>query len=335
MNTFAAPTTPRVDAADAGVPQLTVLTGGMRRKDVGTLDLPVTDCHQALEIGGLGFEVEFRSLHDISGGTLDSPAAHRTGHVIRTDTNVPLGRSVTTGYSVQQNDVLGTIGNHICQSYGGTPTNVIAKGDGEDVGLTISLPNDTYVGDRKMVNRLTLLKGHGGVRNIVIVAHSLDLFCTNQIVSMLKSGEQIASISHTASANLKLSRVHDQVLGVLKHQDEWNQALIDLSKQEGRITPVLDRVLGSRPDLSSCTTLRAERAAERRWADRRQRVQDEYCRDFNDDLWGTKLGVLWAFQGSEEHYDGRGNLRTDKSKVGRFISQTQPLAEKAYRVLTA
>jgi len=333
--TFAAPTGAPVDAAKAGVKQVTVLTGGMRRKEIGKLDLPVTDCHQALALGGLDFEVGFRSLYDISQGTLDSPQAHRTGHVLRLDTNVPLGRSVTTGYSVQQNGVLAEVGNHVVRSFGGQVDNVIAKGDGEDVGLTITLPNDTYIGNgRKLISKLTLLKGHGGVRNITIVAHDVDLFCTNQIVSMLKNGETIATIAHTASANLKLSMVHDKVMQVLKHQDEWNQAIIDLSLQSARITPMLDRLYGSAPNTTDCQTARAANGVISRWESNRDRILTEYRKPFNADLNGTALGVLWAVQGAEEHTDGRGNLRTEQSKIGRFISQTQPLAEKAYAFLT-
>lgn len=336
--TFAAPTGPRVDAADAGVKQLTVLTGGMRRKEIGKLHLPVTDCHQALGLGGLDFEVGFRSLHDISGGTLDSPAAHRTGHIFRLDTNVPLGRSVTTAYSVQQNDVLADIGNHVIRSFGGQVDNVIAKGNGEDVGLTITLPKDTYIGNnRKLIGKLTLLKGHGGTRNITIVAHDVDLFCTNQIVQMLRNGETITTIAHTASANLKLSMVHDKVMTVLKHQDEWNQALIDLSLQEARLAPTLNHVYGTHANTSHCQTAASAHAVINRWEAKRDRIVTEYNKDFNADIRGTKLGVLWAFQGAEEHTDGQGNLRTEKSKIGRFINikTTQPLAERAYAVLTA
>ena len=339
--TFAAPTgtwgTPQgqpVDAAIAGVKPLTVLTGGMRRKDIGKLDLSVKDCHEALAYGGLDFPVGFRSLHDISDGKLDSPEARRTGHVLRLDTNVPLGRSVTTAYSVQQNDVLADIGNHVMRSFGGDVTNVIAKGNGEDLGLTITLPESTYLGDgRKLVSKLTIMKGHGGVRNITIVAHDLDLFCTNQIVSMLRNGETIATIAHTASADLKLSMVHDKVMTVLKHQDEWNQALIDLSMQEARLGPTLDRIYGTHVNTTHCKTASAARAAIARHEARRDRIVTEYNKPFNEDIKGTKLGVLWAFQGAEEHTDGRGNLRTEKSKIGRFINQTQPLAEKAYAAL--
>ena len=310
--TFAAPTTPRVDVAI----DFKALTGGMRN-DVGRLDFPITNGREALAQGNADFEVIKVSMeqHPVLG---HSANAHKHHFIIKDDdTRTILGRSVSTSYSVQQNTVLADIGDHVVAAFGGTYSNVIVKGGGEEVGLTLTLPMNTYIGDgREIVNRLTLLKGHGGVRNIIAVAHGLDMFCTNQVLSMIRNGQTVANISHTASADIKLAGLHQVLLGVLRHQDEWNDALIGLLHTEARLAPTLDAVFGRWPSLDGCKTADAAARATRRWEERRGHVADEYQKEFNDHVRGTAYGVLMAFQGREEHIDGNGNMRSDESKIG-------------------
>ena len=329
--TFAAPTTPRVDVDI----DFKALTGGMR-DDAGRLDFAITNGREALREGNADFQVARVSMeqHPVLG---HSTNAHKHYFIIKDDdSRTILGRSVSPGYNMQQNDVLADIGDHVVAAFGGTYSNVIVKGSGEEVGLTVKLPMNTYIGDgREIVNRLTLLKGHGGVRNIIVVAHGLDLFCTNQVLSMIRNGQTVANISHTASADIKLEGLHRVILGVLRHQDEWNDALIGLLNTEARLATTLDSVFGRYPNMPAAADANEAARIQRRWEERRTAVVDEYQKDFNDHVRGTAFGVLMAFQGREEHIDGNGNMRTEQQKIGRFCKQTQPLAEKAYAALTA
>lgn len=335
MNTTAFPAPVAADIVAKPSTFRTISNG--TRTTVGRLPYPVTTGDQALQLAGLDWSVEWRSLAEIAGGSLDhSKRAHEIGNVYRMDINEPLGSSVKDGYSVQQNrDTLGHLGEQVIRGFGGDFTNALVKGLGDTVALTVQLPQSVELGhDRKLCKNITIMKGHGGAGAIQAIAHDVDFFCTNQIVSMMRGGVNMVRIQHTASADGKIRLAHHDIAQILANQDEFHQSLVKLLDEPATLRDYLPIVM-PRPERRANQTAAQYQTTLRKYNTKLDVVSREYRRDFNDNITGTKLGVLWAFQGAEQHYNWAGTARTHDAQAGRFLSHTQPVANRAYAVLTA
>jgi len=332
FNTFPAPV-----AADIIEPahQFETISNGMRQT-VGSFAHPVTNGDEALQAAGLDWEVEYRSLADIAGGALDhSQNAAKIGNIYRTDINEPLGSSVRAGYSVQQNSVLGDLGEQVIGMFGGQFTNALFKGFGDTVALTVKLPQSIDLGNgRELVQNMTIIKGHGGTGSIKVIGHAIDFFCTNQIASMMRNGKHMLTIQHTASADGKIRLARHELAPLLTAEDEFHQSLANLLREPATLREYMPTLM-PRPERRADQTHAQYNNTLRAWERKTGVVSREYNRDFNDNLKGTKLGVLWAFQGYEQHYTASGTARSHDTQAGRFLAQTQPLANRAYAVLTA
>ncbi|NCG18456.1 MAG: DUF932 domain-containing protein [Rhodobacterales bacterium] len=332
FNTFPAPV-----AADIIEPahQFKTISNGMRQT-VGSFAHPVTNGDEALQAAGLDWEVEYRSLADIAGGALDhSQNAAKIGHIMRTDIDEPLGSSVRAGYSVQQNSVLGDLGEQVIGMFGGQFTNALFKGFGDTVALTVKLPQSVDLGNgRELVQNMTIIKGHGGTGSIKVIGHAIDFFCTNQIASMMRNGKHMLTIQHTASADGKIRLARHELAPLLTAEDEFHQSLANLLREPATLREYMPTLM-PRPERRADQTHAQYNNTLRAWERKTGVVSREYNRDFNDNLKGTKLGVLWAFQGYEQHYTASGTARSHDTQAGRFLAQTQPLANRAYAVLTA
>ena len=334
MDTFN--TLPAPVAADIVAKPSTFKTvsNGMRTT-VGSLPHPVTTGAEALQAAGLDWTVEYQRLCDIAPSLRDSVAASKQGHVVRTDINEPLGGSVTSGYVPVQNEVLGDLGESIIEGFGGQFTNALLKGFGDTVALTVQLPQPVDLGNgRELVQNITLIKGHGGAGSIKAIGHSIDFACTNQIASMMRNGRHMVTIQHTASADGKIRLAHHEIAKLLTAEDEFHQSLAKLLTEDAKLENYMPTLM-PRPERRADQTHAQYNDTVRRWERKIGAVSREYRRDFNDNIRGTKLGVLWAFQGYEQHYTASGTARSHDIQAGRFLSQTQPLANNAYEVLTA
>lgn len=310
------------------------ISNGMRQT-VGSLPHPVTTGAEALQAAGLNWTVEYQRLCDIAPSLRDSVAASKQGHVVRTDINEPLGGSVTGSYSVQQNDILGDLGESIIEGFGGQFTNALFKGFGDTVALTVQLPQSVDLGNgRDLCQNITLIKGHGGAGSIKAIAHAIDPACTNQIASMIRNGLNMVTINHTASADGKIRLAHHEIAKLLTAEDEFHQSLAKLLTEDATLREYMPTLM-PRPERRADQTHAQYNGTLRAWERKTGAVSREYRRDFNDNIRGTKLGVLWAFQGYEQHYTASGTARSHDIQAGRFLSQTQPLANDAYAVLTA
>ena len=332
LNNFPAPV-----AADIIKPahKFKTVSNGMRQS-VGSFALPVTDGDEALQAAGLDWTVEYRSLADIAGGALDhSQNAAKIGNIYRTDINEPIGSSVRSGYSVQQNSVLGDLGEQVIGMFGGQFTNALFKGFGDTVALTVTLPQSVDLGNgRELVQNITIIKGHGGTGSIKVIGHAIDFFCTNQIASMMRDGKHMLTIQHTASADGKIRLARHELAPLLTAEDEFHQSLANLLREPATLREYMPTLM-PRPERRADQTHAQYNTTLRAWERKTGVVSREYNRDFNDNLKGTKLGVLWAFQGYEQHYTASGTARSHDTQAGRFLAQTQPLANRAYAVLTA
>ena len=335
MDTFN--TLPAPVAADIIKPahQIKTISNGMRTT-VGSLPHPVTDGDEALQAAGLDWKVEWRSLADIANGALDhSVNAKKIGNIWRIDIDEPLGSSVKTGYSVQQNDVLGKLGEQVIDMFGGQFTNALLKGFGDTVALTVQLPQPVDLGNgRELVQNITIIKGHGGTGAIKVIGHSIDFACTNQIASMMRNGKHMLTIQHTASADGKIRLARHQLAPLLTAEDEFHNSLTNLLREPATLREYMPTLM-PRPERCADQTHAQYNNTLRAWERKTDAVSREYNRDFNDNIQGTKLGVLWAFQGYEQHYTASGTTRSHDIQAGRFLSQTQPLANRAYAALTA
>ena len=310
------------------------ISNGMRQT-VGSFAHPVTTGAEALQAAGLAWRVEYMSLAELAPSLRDSVAASKEGHTVRTDINEPLGSSVKAGYSVQQNTVLGDLGEQVIDMFGGQFTNALFRGFGDTVALTVQLPQSVDLGNgRELVQNMTIVKGHGGTGAIKVIGHSVDFFCTNQIASMMRGGKHMLTIPHTASADGKIRLARHEIARLLTAEDEFHQSLAKLLDEPATLREYVPTLM-PRPERRADQTHAQYNGTLRAWERKTEVVSREYNRDFNDNLKGTKLGVLWAFQGYEQHYTASGTARSHDIQAGRFLSQTQPLANDAYAVLTA
>jgi hypothetical protein len=333
MNTTAFPAPVAADIVAKPSTFKTISNG--TRTTVGKLPYPVTTGDQALQLAGLDWTVSYQSLADLAPSMSDSTRAANLGFIVRDDISEPLGSSVTAGYSHQQNSVLGDLGEQVIRGFGGKFTNALVKGLGDTVALTVALPQSVKLGrGRKLCKNITIMKGHGGAGAIQAIAHDVDFFCTNQIVSMMRDGVNMVRIQHTTSADGRIKLAHHEINTLLNAQDEFHQSLVELLDEPATLNQWLPIVM-PRPERRANQTAAQYQTTLRKYDRKLGVVCREYKRDFNDNITGTKLGVLWAFQGAEQHYNWAGTARTHDAQVGRFLSHTQPVANRAYAALTA
>ena len=331
ISTFPAPV-----AADIIEPahKFRTISNGMRQT-VGSFAHPVTTGAEALQAAGLDWDVSYRPLADLAPSMSDSERAAKMGFIVRDDIGEPLGSSVTAGYSHQQNSVLGDLGEQVIDGFGGQFTNALVKGYGDTVALTVQLPQTVELGrNRKLCKNITLIKGHGGAGSIQAIAHDVDFFCTNQIVSMMRSGVNMVRIQHTASADGRIRLAHHDIIEMLNAQDEFHQSLVKLLNEPATLRQYLPIVM-PRPERRANQTGDQYQATLRKYDTKLDVVRREYARDFNSNLQSTKLGVLWAFQGAEQHFTWAGTARSHDAQASRFLAHTQPVANRAYAALTA
>ena len=177
---------------------------------------------QAIELGGLNYEVEKRPLFAPAweGTYVEAPGSYAN---VRTDNNEILGVVKGRYRIVQNKDAFGffdTIidkGEAIFETAG-------ALGRGERIFVTAKLPDDMLVRGEKVEKYIMLTNSHDGSTTIIAGFTPIRVVCNNTLTAALKNLDNKVSISHTASAESRL-REASRVMGIAsKYMDEVNMA---------------------------------------------------------------------------------------------------------------
>jgi phage/plasmid-like protein (TIGR03299 family) len=177
---------------------------------------------QAIELGGLNYEVEKRPLFAPAweGTYVEAPGFYAN---VRTDNNEILGVVKGRYRIVQNKDAFGffdTIidkGEAIFETAG-------ALGRGERIFVTAKLPDDMLVRGEKVEKYIMLTNSHDGSTTIIAGFTPIRVVCNNTLTAALKNLDNKVSISHTASAESRL-REASRVMGIAsKYMDEVNMA---------------------------------------------------------------------------------------------------------------
>ena len=176
---------------------------------LGTYVNEAMTAEQAIQLGGLDYEVAKRPIAIAGGGKI--PGYYAT---VRTDTKDALG-IVSDAYHVVQNrecfnffDSIIDKGEAIYQTAG-------ALGKGERIFVTAKLPSDILVHGEQVENYLLLTSGHDGKSGSAIQCGftSVRVVCQNTLNAALKGIQNKVTILHFSNANAKLETA-SKVMGM-------------------------------------------------------------------------------------------------------------------------
>lgn len=209
---------------------------------------------EAIELGGLNFEVELRPLYTSSIVRLDPPAfQNHTGiartfriesryegehgerkvqvkvpiynpllvipdkyATIRTDTNIPLGIVGSRYHVIQNFEAFDFIDSIIGEGKADYET-VGALGNGETIFITCKLKEELVINKDLIDKYLLLTMSHDGSSSITVMFTPIRVVCNNTLSCALKGIKNKVTIRHTANAKHKLELAKD-ILGIVDQQ---------------------------------------------------------------------------------------------------------------------
>lgn len=165
---------------------------------LGTYVKEAMTAEQAIQLGGLDYEVKKQKISIAGGGII--PGYYAT---VRQDTKDALG-IVSQDYHVVQNreafDFFDSIidqGEAIYQTAG-------VLGKGEKIFITAKLPKDILVHGEEVENYLLLTSGHDGKSAIQVGFTSVRVVCNNTLNAALRGLQNKVTILHFSNAKQKL-----------------------------------------------------------------------------------------------------------------------------------
>lgn len=189
---------------------------------LGTVVTSALSAKQALEMGGLDFEV------------LKSPNVHRIGAVdlvsetsfftYRTDTNAILGSRLGPDYTVWQNSQALDIVDDLIGTNRLTIETAGAVDGGRRVFICMKL-NDPIkvVGKDEVFQYLLIANGHDGTLAIAPIATNVRVVCSNTLGAALGGARALPRIRHTANAHDRVKQALT-IMGLMDTNKRANAA---------------------------------------------------------------------------------------------------------------
>lgn len=290
---------------------------------------PTMDGTEALALAGIDWEVTQTKLSDTV-EFADVPGAKDVVISQRSDNGGIVG-SNGKQYTVIQNTALAELGDAIRKV---RPDARFVSGGEKNGGKTTFLmlqldPSGFKFGaeDDTIHRNILLFKGHDGGK-LKGLPVGFRPACLNQWSQLIRtSGEQMVAVAHTATASQRLFQAVQAVQVAVAAFDEWDVALQQLLNTPLRANDIFKRIAGDRPDEDGRALTEWENRLDNLWA--------EYSEDFNTNLVGTAAGIVMAAQGADEHRGrcGKGNRETQR--MGRVLTGSYPMAQRAMDLVGA
>lgn len=218
---------------------------------------------QAIELGGLDFEVEKRPLYAPS-KIITMEEARATPRIqrhftnvdgkiqanysklnlltekfatVRTDTDIPLG-IVGSKYTVVQNQAAFDFFDDIAGDGVANYETAGALGSGEVVFITAKVTESMTIHKDQIDKYLLISLSHDGSSAITVAYTPIRVVCNNTLTLALKGSRNKVQIRHTLSAHDRLNAAK-ATLGLIKTGDvnhtEYFNRLLDVNVDEGQV----------------------------------------------------------------------------------------------------
>ena len=314
-------------------------TGGNARRELpGSID-PTTDVNTAMEMAGLNFTVDAAPLsawtpefeHIDLGGIR---AVYKTGN----EPIKQLGKPIGPATPFEQPEVLGEFAKIVLTEI---PGSYIGAGgvfgeNGCRAFIQPVMPNPLCLtNDHEVFSTFPIMTGWGGTSKLVIMGSNVVPNCTNQFPSMLRDSVKVIALKHSGNFLQKLQDARTALRVQLESTRLWDiemQRLFDTPFPS--ITPMVDHVLGDRPDEFVPTDDGGERRnrAYTNWENKRQAIRAEWDQDFNTDIQGTAFGAVMAVQGAFQHRPWS-NTVTASTQMLALADNNMPEARRAFALV--
>jgi phage/plasmid-like protein (TIGR03299 family) len=218
---------------------------------------------EAMELGGLNFEVEKRPLY-VSGGDMNFEEAKQYARIqrrfskvdekitpvynklikfkdkysiVRTDNDCPLG-IVGSKYTPVQNIEAFNFFDDIAQDGIAEYETAGALGNGEIVFITAKVTNSMSIHNDQIDKYLLISLSHDGTSAINVAYTPIRVVCNNTLTIALRGNVNKVAIRHTASAHDRLDAAK-ATLGLISYGDkahlEYFNRLLDVNITEGEV----------------------------------------------------------------------------------------------------
>jgi phage/plasmid-like protein (TIGR03299 family) len=222
---------------------------------LGTYVNQAMTAEQAIELGGLNYEVEKKPVMVCDGKEI--PDYYAT---VRTDTNDVLGL-VTDSYEVIQNNEAFSFFDSIVERGEAIYQTAGALGKGEKIFITAKLPEDILVHGEQIENYLLLTSGHDGKNAIQAGFTSTRVVCQNTLNAALRGLQNKVTIMHFKNAKSKLEAAA-RVMGIAsKYVIGLNNAfnkMADVKITDEQLRKYVETILKPRNETINKETLEAE-----------------------------------------------------------------------------
>lgn len=188
--------------------------------NLGTIvDKPMT-AEEAIQLGGIGYEIEKVPLYTKEGTLVSTHSATR-----RVDTEKILGVVGSRYHVVQNKDAFAFFDGLLGDGHAKIET-VGALGDGERIFVTAKMPYEITVGKDDLTNMYVLLtSSHDGSGAIVAGITPIRVVCQNTLnLAMSREITNKVSIRHTCTAERRLFQAGKVLEQAMKYQTSMEEA---------------------------------------------------------------------------------------------------------------
>lgn len=280
------------------------------------------DAGQALVKAGLNYRIDSKPLSHIT--PFDMPYADKFYAAVRSTDQAVLGVNSARFHHFQP-EMLGTIADALIKV---RPDAYISGGgqskDERTQFLIVTLDGEPVVGPQGTHNRnVMLINGTNGNAMLQAVAFDFMFSCMNQFPHLRRTGESLFKLGHTWSSSQAIPTAIKAVQDAARHFDDLDRE-IEVLLNTPLLSPpkrLFEEIAGPRPDKDGRgLTL---------WEDRVDSLWAEFYAPHNANIVDTGFGVVMAAQAVDEHGSKVRKGERDLQRVGRVISGSYPLMERA------
>jgi phage/plasmid-like protein (TIGR03299 family) len=200
---------------------------------------------QAIDLGGLNFEVQKRKIAVAGGNVI--PGFFAT---VRTDTKEALG-IVSDAYHVIQNREAFSFFDSIIDSGEAIYQTAGALGKGERIFITAKLPKDILVHGEEVNNYLLLTSGHDGKSAIQVGFTSIRVVCNNTLTAALKGLQNKVTILHFSNAKQKLetaAKIMGMASRYTQELDQTFQRMAEVKIDDKQLRSFIEQALNPKAE---------------------------------------------------------------------------------------
>ena len=300
---------------------------------------------EAIQLGGLDFEVEKRPLYINSSERLTFEDAKRFRDInrkllksdeqevpvyrknivvpgqyatVRTDTDLPLGIVGERYYVIQNSEAFDFIDSIIGQGVADYET-VGALGNGETIFITCKLREEMLINKDLIDKYLLLTMSHDGSSSICVMFTPIRVVCNNTLSFALQGCNNKVIIRHTKSAKDKLE-LAKKVLGIvdqqtLSYQEAFGR-LLNIKVDDSTAKDIIEKSLKLNRDEEGKLGTKAINILNAAEAYYFTGIGQE---DIVGSAWGVYNGVTGYLQNSKDYKDEESKFKNTFLTTGTDV----------------